>query len=221
MRGDERGLESANFPNPNPVRWFWRALYVAMDDWVRSGTAPPASRYPKLEEKTLVRRDELKFPKIANVQVPERVHQALHLDFGPQWKKRLITKQPPVAGKPFPAFVPQVDKDGNDLGGVRLPQLEVPLATYTGWNLRDGKTGMPDERVSFLGSWFPLPKTAADAGAMDDPRQPITQRYGSREEYLKRFSEATNRLADDRFVLKEDLDALVKRGGEEWDYITK
>jgi hypothetical protein len=61
--------------------------------------------------------------------------------------------------------VPQVDNDGNDLGGVRLPQLEVPLATYTGWNLRDPKIGMPDERVSFLGSFFPLPKTKADAEA--------------------------------------------------------
>jgi hypothetical protein len=221
LRGDESGLESANFPNPNPVRWFWRALYAAMDDWVRGGTAPPASRYPKLAEKTLVRRAELKFPKIANVQVPERVHEAFRLDFGPQWKKRIITKQPPLVGKPFPAFVPQVDKDGNDLGGVRLPELEVPLATYTGWNLRNPKTGMPNERVSFLGSWFPLPETAADAGAMGDPRQPIRERYGSREEYLKRFSAAANRLADDRFLLKEDLDALVKRGGEEWDYITK
>ncbi|MFL6540087.1 MAG: alpha/beta hydrolase domain-containing protein [Chthoniobacterales bacterium] len=213
----ESSLAGQNLPNPNPVMYYWRALFIAMDDWVRNDTAPPASRYPKLADKTLVRREELKFPQIANLKVPERVHQALRLDFGPQWKKRIITKQPPGVGKPFPGFVPQVDRDGNDLGGVRLPQLEVPLATYTGWNLRDAKTGMPNERVSFIGSWLPLPKTKVDG----DSRVSIAERYADRDDYLQKFSAAANKLADERFVLREDLEALVRRGGEEWDYITK
>lgn len=221
VRENDRGLLAQNLPNANPVRWFWRALYVAMDDWVRDGKAPPESRYPKLSDKTLVRRDELKFPAIRGVTVPERVHEALRFDFGPQWKKRIITKQPPAVGKPFPSLVPQVDADGNDLGGVRLPQLEVPLAAYTGWNLRDPATGMASERVSFLGSWFPLPKTRADAEAKGDPRGPLAERYQSRDEFLTKFSAAAHKLADDRFLLKKDVDALVRRGGEEWDYISK
>jgi hypothetical protein len=220
-RVNDRGLLAQNLPNANPVRWFWRALYVAMEDWVRDGKAPPESRYPKLSDKTLVRREELKFPKIRGVTLPERVHEALRFDFGPQWKKRIITKQPPGVGKPFPVFIPQVDKDGNDLGGVRLPQLEVPLAAYTGWNLRDPNTGMANERVSFLGSWFPFPKTKADAEAKGDPRASIAERYQSREEFLIKFSGAANKLADDRFLLKEDVEALVERGGEEWDFVTK
>jgi hypothetical protein len=117
--------------------------------------------------------------------------------------------------------VPQVDNDGNDLGGVRLPQLEVPLATYTGWNLRDPKIGMPNERVSFLGSFFPLPKTQADADAAGDPRMSIADRYPSREEYLKRFSDASRKLVEERYLLEEDIDALVTRAGEEWDYILR
>jgi hypothetical protein len=213
----ESSLAARYLPNPNPVFYFWRALFVAMDEWVRDGKSPPESRYPKLADKTLVRREELKFPAIRDVAPPERVHQALRLDFGPQWKTRIITKQPPGIGKPFPVFVPQVDKDGNDLGGVRLPQLEVPLATYTGWNLRDPKTGMPKERVSFLGSWLPFAKTKN----ANDPRTPIAERYPSREEYLKKFTEAANKLAADRFVLREDVDALVKRGGDEWDFVTR
>jgi Alpha/beta hydrolase domain len=220
-RESDRGLLAQNLPNPNPVRWFWRGLFVAMDDWVRDGKAPPESRYPKLSDKTLVRRDELKFPAIRGVVLPERVHQALRLDFGPQWKKRIITKQPPVVGKPFPVLIPQVDADGNDLGGVRLPQLDVPLAAYTGWNLRDPTTGMANERVSFLGSWFPLPKTKADAETKGDPRRPIAERYQTREEFLTKFSNAANKLADDRFLLKEDIEALVRRGLEEWDFVTK
>ncbi|MEY2497831.1 MAG: hypothetical protein QOD12_1387 [Verrucomicrobiota bacterium] len=220
-RENERGLASINLPNPNPVRWFWRALFVAMDDWVREGKLPPESRYPKLADKTLVRREELKFPAIPGVMVPKRVHQALRLDFGPQWKNRIITKQPPGLGKPFPVFVPQVDADGNDLGGVRLPQLDVPLATYTGWNLRDPKSGMPKERVSFLGSFFPLPRTKSDADAAHDPRKPIAGRYVSREDYLTKFSDAARRLAEERFLLAEDVGALVKRGADEWDLVTK
>jgi hypothetical protein len=221
VRDTGRGLSSAWLPNPNPVRWFWRALFAAMDDWVRDGELPPESRRPKLADKTLVRREELKFPALPEVTMPARVHQALHLDFGPQWKNRIITKQPPAVGKPFPVFVPQVDADGNDLGGVRLPQLEVPLATYTGWNLRDPKSGMPKERVSFLGSFFPLPKTKSDADALHDPRKPIADRYTSREDYLTKFSAAARRLADERFLLPEDVDALVKRGAEEWDLVTR
>ena len=214
-------LPSAHLPNPNPVRWFWRAFFVAMDDWVRAGTAPPESRYPKLADKTLVTREEVKFPKIRGVTLPERVHEALRLDFGPQWKKRIITKQPPAVGKPFPIFVPQVDPDGNDLGGVRLPQLDVPLATYTGWNLRDPTTGMAAERVSFLGSWFPFARSRSTAEEAGDSRRPLDERYKSRDEYLQKFSEATNKLVGDRFLLKEDADALVRRGGEEWDFVTK
>lgn len=213
----EPSLAARNLPNPNPVFYFWRALFVAMDEWVRDGKAPPESRYPKLADKTLVRREELKFPKIPGVSLPERVHQALRLDFGPEWKKRIITKQPPGIASPFPVFVPQVDKDGNDLGGVRLPELEVPLATYTGWNLRDPKTGMATERVSFLGSWLPLPK----AKSADDSRTAIADRYPSREDYLKKFTDAASRLVAERFLLKDDADSLVKRGGDEWDFVTK
>jgi len=195
--------------------------------------APPESRYPKIADGTLVRREALKFPDIPVFRTvkemsmrslaapPERVHQALRLDFGPQWKNRIIAKQPPSVGKPFPALVPQVDQDGNDLGGVRLPQLEVPLATYTGWNLRDPKIGMPDERVSFLGSFFPLPKTKADAEAAGDPRRAIAERYATRDEYLAKFRDAAMKLADERFLLHEDVEPLLARGAEEWEHSAK
>ena len=228
----EPSLSAQHLPNPNPVRWFWRGLFVAMDDWVRDGKAPPDSRYPIIADGTLVRREALKFPEIPIIRTvkemqtrtlvrpPVRVHDALRLDFGPQWKNRVITKQPPGVGKPFPALVPQVNEDGNEIAGVRLPQLEVPLATYTGWNLRDAKIGMPNERVSFLGSFFPLPKTKGDADGAGDRRKAIAERYPSREEYLAKFRDAASKLAGDRFLLEEDIDALVARGGDEWDYVT-
>ena len=111
---------------------------------------------------------------------------------------------------------PQVDENGNDLGGVRLPELEVPLATYTGWNLRDPQTGLPNERVSFIGSDLPFPKTQSAR----DPRAAIAARYPSREEYLTKFRSATEKLTTERYLLPEDTEALVRRGGEEWDRAT-
>jgi hypothetical protein len=80
---------------------------------------------------------------------------------------------------------------------------------------------MPNERVSFLGSFFPLPKTKADAEAAGDPRQSIEERYPSREEYLRKFEEAAAELAAEGFLLEEDVAALVARGGEEWNYVTR
>jgi hypothetical protein len=76
---------------------------------------------------------------------------------------------------------------------------------------------MPKERVSFLGSWLPLPK----AKSADDSRTPIADRYSSREDYLKKFTEAASKLVAERFLLKDDADSLVKRGGDEWDFVTK
>src|SRR6266852_7223889 len=42
----------------------------------------------------------------------------------------------PANGPIYPSFVPKTDGDGNDLAGIRLPEVQVPLATYTGWALR-------------------------------------------------------------------------------------
>jgi hypothetical protein len=87
--------------------------------------------------------------------------------------------------------------------------------------LRDPKSGMPRERVSFLGSFFPLPKTKADADATRDPRKSIAERYPSRDDYLQKFTAATSKLADDRFLLRDDIEALTRRGADEWDFMTK
>ena len=218
---NERGLAAQHLPNPNPVRFFWRALFVAMDEWVKDNRTPPPSAYPILVDQSLVPRNQLKFPPIRGVVPPERVHEPLRLDFGPQWKDRVIEKQPPAVGNAFPAHVPQVDEDGNELGGVRLPQLTVPLATYTGWNLRDPASGMRNERVSFLGSYFPFKKTKAEAEGAGDPRKSIEERYESRDDYSYKFLGALQEVITQRFILQEDARAIRDRAFEEWDYVTK
>jgi Alpha/beta hydrolase domain len=205
--------------NPNPVQWFWRALITDMDQWLKDGTPPPPNSYPKITDSTLVPLSKWTFPRIPGVNTPHEVCLAYHLDFGSPWKSGIISNEPPKVGRPFPVLVPQTDANGNDLGGVRLPELQVPLATYTGWNLRDPSIGAPDLRLSFLGSFLPFARTASDRKVSGDPRPSIAERYVSREEYMGKFAEAAMNLVRDRFLLREDLPAVLERGQREWNEI--
>jgi hypothetical protein len=212
-------LASQQKPNPNPVQWFWRALITDMDEWVKDGTAPPPNTYPRIADSTLVPLSKGAFPKIPGVNTPHEMNLGYRLDFGPQWKAGIVSNEPPKVGKPFGGLVPQTDADGNDLGGVRLPELQVPLATYMGWNLRDPSIGAGDLRQSFLGSFLPLARTTAEREKNGDPRPSVAERYASREQYMSKFGEAAMKLIKDRFLLKEDLAAVLDRGEREWKEI--
>ncbi|MGA7524497.1 MAG: alpha/beta hydrolase domain-containing protein [Acidobacteriaceae bacterium] len=216
-------LASQNLESPLPIRWFWRGMISNMNRWVRDGVAPPPTTIPHIADGTLVPLSKLAFPAIPGVHVPGNVNEAFHLDFGPHWQQTgILSIQPPIVGAAFPVLVPQVDADGNDRAGVHLPEIAVPLATYTGWNLRDPSTGAPDQRVSFLGSDFPFAKTAAERKAAGDPRPSIEERYpGGRDEYLARYKRAVDALIRARWILPDDAPALMQQGAAEWDYATK
>ncbi len=206
--------------NPNPIQWYWRALITDLDQWVKDGTAPPASTYPKIADGTLVPLGKSAFPNIPGVKKPREVSLAYHLDFGPQWKEGIVSSEPPKVGKPFVVLVPQSDANGNDMGGVSLPELQVPLATYTGWNLRDPGIGLGDLRLSFYGSFIPFPRTAAEREKSGDPRLSVAERYASRDEYMGKFAEAAMKLVHERFLLREDLPSVIERGEREWAEVT-
>ena len=207
--------------SPLPVRYFWRSMIANMDAWVRSDTLPPASSYPKLSDGTLVPLSGWAFPSIPGVNKPHEANAAYRLDFGPKWREGIMSVQPPKVGEPFPTLVPQVDADGNDRDGVHLPEITVPLATYTGWALRDPSIGAADQRVAFVGSYIAFPKNAAERQRMGDPRQSIAERYASQEDYMARFTSALDSLIKQRWILAEDRDALVHRGQQEWAEATK
>ena len=181
---------------------------------------PPPSSYPHIADGTLVPRDQLAFPEIPGIHPPNNYNEAFHLDFGPNWRQtRILAIEPPTVGAPFPILLPQVNADGTDRAGIHLPEITVPLATYTGWNLRDPTTGAPEERVSFLGSYIPFAKTVADRKATGDPRLSIEERY-SREDYLTRYNQAIEDLIRQRWILPEDAASLKEEGAKEWDYAT-
>ena len=147
--------ETQNLLNPNPYTLCLRALLVAMDNWVRDGALPPPSRYPLNRDGSLTPLGSLRFPANPNRNVATRPHVAFRGDFA---------SVPPRLGSAFPALVPQVDNDGNETAGIRMPEQRFPLAIFTGWNLRSPETGAPQELAEGAGSWIPFaPKKSRPA----------------------------------------------------------
>ena len=208
-----------NASNPNDYRWALRALLIAMDNWVRDGAAPPASIYPHIADGTLVAPGAVHFPNLKGEHVPAYPGGAYRLDFGPEFRTaRIATIVPPRVGGAFPIRVPQTDADGIDLGGIRMPAVAVPVATYTGWNLRDASIGSPDRIFEMVGSFIPFPKTGADATATRDPRKPLSDRYADRAAYEAALRASARKLVAERFLLEGDVDPVVAQAAKTWDY---
>ena len=102
-----------------------------------------------------------------------------------------------------------------------MPEIQAPLATYTGWNLRAPEIGAPDELFSMQGSWIPFARTRAEREKSGDPRASVAERYAGREEYLAKFEAAAKSLVAAGFLLPVDVPKLVQRGAAEWDYLQR
>jgi alpha/beta hydrolase family protein len=190
-----------------------RALLVAMDAWGGRNVAPPESVYPTIKDKTLVDLGTYRslFPRISGVRMPDRYYEPNHLDFGPrEASEGILDIQPPKVGPCYHALVPVCDSEGNDLGGVRLPEVAVPMATYTGWNLREIE-GVEGEMGRGAGSRFPLPATAEEQLQSADPRASIQDRYPNRDFYMAQVTELVLELHRQRFLLDEDVVHLLDR----------
>ena len=142
------------------------------------------------------------------------------MDYGPQFSTtRVITNEPPALGRPYSVLVPQVNADGNDVAGVRLPELAVPLGTYTGWNMTGSQLSDLHYLAGLMGSFQPFARTREDRNRSGDPRLSIAERYAGRQDYLARVARATQDLVRERFVLADDVRAVLRRAGAMWDAI--
>lgn len=210
-----RGIAD-NLANPGDYRPQLRALLEALDAWARDGTEPPPSVYPRVDQGTLVpwRQKATGFPSLPGVRYPEVIQQPSALDHGPDFAtKRVITVEPPRVLGHYRVLVPKSDADGNDLGTLLPLEVRLPLATYTGWNLRRTEFGAEGMLASLLGSYLPFPLTEADRAARGDPRPSVAKRYGSFDVYQKRWEAARDEMVRGRYLLKEDaerLDAKLK-----------
>ena len=121
----------------------------------------------------------------------------------------------------LPFLVPQVDADGNELAGIRVAEVAVPLATTTGWNFRAERIGNPTTIYALLGSYVPLARTRAEREARRDPRPSIEERYTGRDDYLQRIRAAATALVKERFILEQDVEDVVQRATKHWEYATR
>ncbi len=197
-----------------------RALFRALDRWVVEEMAPPPSVYPRIADDTLTLPDSAGWPRVQGFEIPEAPQTPYRLDFGPDWDRGIVTNEPPLVGEPFVVLVPAVDADGNDRAGIRLPEIAVPLATYTGWNYRDPSIGAADRLASEIGSYIPLARTEAERQTTGDSRLSIEERYRDKDQYLGRITQAALELVEKRFLLAEDLPEVIHRAADHYDWAT-
>ena len=187
-----------------------RACLVHLDRWVVEGVEPPPSRHPRIDDGTAV-------PPEALVPVFKRIPEARYPAHHAKPRRLDWTSMPPRPGRAFGSLVSDVDGDGNEVGGIVLPELAVPLATHTGWNLRHPDVGGDEQLLVFAGATLPFHRTRAEREAAGDPRPSIEERYASRADYLERVRGAAGALARARYLLEEDIELSVAAGGRFWD----
>jgi hypothetical protein len=203
-----------------------RAVLHNLDRWVSEGIAPPASRHPSLDKGTAVVSETLlpRFKEIPGVRVPLRTTRAMRLDYGSELHHGRTLKLPPEQGEEYPALVSDVDEQRNEVGGICLPDVTEPVATYTGWNLRHESKGNPDLVIGITGGlagWtLGLPPTKEKRKATGDPRKSIEELYASKDEYLTRVKTAAEKLAGEGYLLDEDVERVTERAGTKYDYFT-
>jgi hypothetical protein len=183
-----------------------------MDEWIKNDRLPPPSVYPRLADKTLVgwRQAESGFPALPGVRYPEVIHQPSALDLGPDFRTRgIISYAPPRRLGLYVVKVPRSGLDGNDLGTLLPAEVAVPLATYTGWNLRRREVGADAQLVSLVGSYFPLPRSEADAEDTGDPRLSLEKRYGSFAAYKSALAQRCDEMVRQRYLLREDVERIL------------
>jgi hypothetical protein len=211
------------FLNPLDSAPVQRALWNDLDEWSTSGISPPDSEVPKLRDGTLVPplpQSSVGFPSIPGVTYTGLKTTRYRFNYGPNFYQTFIpTINPPVItppyedntlnGRIYPSYVPTTDSDGNDIAGIRLPELTVPLATYTGWGLRSGVWA--NDGCEASGQYIPFAATKAQRLTAGDPRPSVQERYLSYTQYRSHVIQAVDNLVRRRFMICDDTQDIVTR----------
>ncbi len=212
-----------------------RALWIDLEEWVINGTEPPASRVPSIKDKTLIYPEDLKYPQIKGVNwtvnnkkvlIPALEYRCIInnlslLDFGPEFNEYdesgTTTLLPPAyLGKDYAIMVSEIDKDGNEIGGIRTPELVAPLGTNLGYNY-DARTYLED-LSGLTGSYIPFHKTKKERLAAGDERLSLEERYGNKENYVAAVKKAAEDLVKQRLLLPSDAKKLIQQAKTTTDF---
>jgi Alpha/beta hydrolase domain len=198
-----------------------RACLVNLDRWVTEGVEPPPGCHPRLEDRTAVPPESLAktFAAIPGAHFPRHHARPRRLDFGADPEGRVMAQAPPREGPAYGSLVSAVDDDGNEVAGIAVPEVRVPLAAHTGWTLRHPDIGGGEQLLVFAGATIPFARTRAEREATGDPRPSIEERYASRAAYLERVRVAARQLAAARHLLEEDVELSLTLAGRMWDWL--
>lgn len=209
--GGGRGYRCQHPSNPAYSGAFERALVITLDQWATEGVAPPPSEYAKVSDGTLappLPQSAMGFPEIPGVN-----YTGFHIPLAVRDKSRLPHRW--ISGTEYVVMVPKTDEDGNDIAGIRPVEVAVPLATYTGWDLRSAPFA-ENEDCEGGGQFIPFPTTRQERLETGDPRLSIEERYEDFEDYRNQVARYVNELMERRLVLPEDEAMLKGRLATQW-----
>lgn len=205
-RGSCQQLQNPISPGPA-----LRALLAALTDWVTADKEPPPSQVPRLSDGSLVPplpQSSVGFPQIPGVAYTGVASIRELYDYGPEFDRGIISSLPPrETGRAYPTLVPKVTPDGIDVAGIQLPDMAVPLGTYTGWNLL---ANTPKDECSAMGSFIPFATTKAQRLASGDPRLSLEERYVTQHRYVQAVRAAAQQLVAQGLLLDEDAAAYIE-----------
>ncbi|MEM7251578.1 MAG: alpha/beta hydrolase domain-containing protein, partial [Pseudomonadota bacterium] len=219
------GVRGQNLFNTIDYRPLYRAALENLRDWIQSDIEPPPSQYPRTEDGTAVDRQRaietlsalrrIALPTVATIPC---IHP-LHL--GDDHARGIGAYPARITGPAFPARVSALDADGNEIAGIRMPDISIPLATHTGFAPRHQDCGGAGLLLEYLGSTVPFALDEATRRDTGDPRPSIAERYANRDDYLAKIRKAANELVAHRYLLSEDVDACVAMAAERYDALHK
>lgn len=195
------GLNPADFPGVH------RALLLALDRWIGEGIPPPPNRFPTAGDGTLVAADaeSYGFPAIPGVTYRGLINALSELDYSSQPPQ-------PIPGRDYIVKVPAIDEDGNEIAGIRVPEIAVPRGTHMGWAPR--RAGYAEGELIALGAYIPFAGTRAERLASGDPRLSLEERYVTPADYVRRISDAARALCEEGLLLAEDVERIIDEARE-------
>lgn len=197
--------------NPMNYAVLLRPLLGALKRWVEDGTPPPDSRFPTAETLTTLAEFRASFPKISGVETPDCLNELARLDY---------SQLPPATGESWPVQVSRNDPDGNPVAGILHPFIEVPLASFTGWNLRAAGHGEND-LCSVYGALLPFAVNEDERRATGDPRPSLAERYGTHDAYRELVAQCVARLQEQGYLLNEDASLVLALADDMADVFTE
>lgn len=213
-----RGRYAFSVVDPNPLN---RGALLNLESWVLGRSEPPASAHPRLSDRTAVTRGEVlrTLGALTGLEMPsaDLLPVVRTVDLGPEADEG-VARHPIVEGDTYPCFVSAVDEDGNEVAGVKLPDLSVPIGTHTGFNPRHPDIAAPEQLIAMQGfsRFFARTPAERDPG---DTRRSIAERFPSREDYLLAVRDAAHALVADGWVLSTDVESIVEDATVRWDYV--